>query len=120
MSGRRFARGVVALAVVALALGVSGAGSAAQGASPYKVALILVGPHNDGGWSQAHYDGLQYVQKQLGSKVQTTYKENIAVGAQFAQTVASLASQGYKMIWATSYGMVTPAVAARYPNVIFE
>ena len=56
----------------------------------------------------------------LGSKVQTTYKENIAPGAQFAQTVQSLNAQGYKMIFATSYGMVTPAVAQKYPNVLFE
>ena len=45
-------------------------GTTKKAASPYKVALILVGPHNDGGWSQAHYDGMQYVQKTLGSKVQ--------------------------------------------------
>ena len=82
--------------------------------------MILVGPHLDGGWSQAHYDGLQYVQKKLGSKVQTTYKENIAVGAQFNQTVASLASQGYNMIFATSYGMATKALAAKYPKILFE
>ena len=94
--------------------------SSTKSATPYKVALILVGPHNDGGWSQAHYDALQYVQKTLGSAVQTTYKENIAVGAQFNQTVASLAAQGYKMIFATSYGYVTNAVAQKYPNVLFE
>src|SRR5262249_5423559 len=84
------------------------------------VAVILVGPHNDGGWSQAHYAGLQYVQKQLGSKVQTTFKENIAPGAQFDQTVQSLQNQGYQMIFATSYGMVTKAVATKYPNIRFE
>jgi basic membrane protein A and related proteins len=80
----------------------------------------LVGPHNDGGWSQAHYDGMNYVKKELGSQVQVTYKENIAVGAQFSQTVASLAAQGYKLIFATSYGYITPAIAAKYPNVLFE
>jgi basic membrane lipoprotein Med (substrate-binding protein (PBP1-ABC) superfamily) len=120
MSGRRIARGALAMAVVALALGVSGAGSAQHGATPYKVAWIYVGPHNDGGWSQAHDDGRQYVQKMLGSKVQTTYKENIAPGAQFDQTVQSLQNQGYQMIFATSYGMVTKQVAAKYPNIKFE
>ncbi|HBH42411.1 MAG TPA: Vi polysaccharide biosynthesis protein VipA/TviB, partial [Rhizobiales bacterium] len=34
-------------------------------------------PHNDGGWSQAHDAGRLYVQKMLGSKVQTTFKENV-------------------------------------------
>ena len=120
MSGRRFARGAIAMAIVALALGLSGAGSATHGASPFKVAVVLVGPHNDGGWSQAHYDGMQYVQKMLGSKVQTTYKENIAPGAQMDQTIQSLQNQGYQMIFATSYGMVTKAVAAKYPKIKFE
>jgi basic membrane lipoprotein Med (substrate-binding protein (PBP1-ABC) superfamily) len=120
MKGRGLTRVALALAVAALALTVSGAGSATHKAAPFKVAFILVGPHNDGGWSQAHVDGMNYVQKALGSKVQTTYKENIAVGAQFAQTVASLVSQGYKMIFATSYGYVTAALAKKYPQVMFE
>ncbi len=91
-----------------------------KAASPYKVAMILVGPHLDGGWSQAHYDAMKYVQKKLGTKVQFTYKENIAVGAQFAQTVQSLVAQGYKLIFATSYGYVNKAFAAKYPGVLFE
>jgi len=115
-----FARGAVALGVVVLALGVAGAGVAGKAASPFKVAWIYVGPHNDGGWSQAHDQGRLFVQKMLGSKVQTTYKENIAVGSQFDQTVSGLASQGYKLIFATSYGYVTPQVAAKYPDVMFE
>src|SRR6202030_842939 len=106
--------------VAATALLTAAVGSAKRSAAPYKVAWVLVGPHNDGGWSQAHYNGMQYVQKSLGSAVQTTYKENIAVGAQFSQTVASLVAQGYKLIFATSYGYVTPAIAAKYPNVLFE
>ena len=115
-----FARGAVALGVVVLALGVAGAGVAGKAASPFKVAWVYVGPHNDGGWSQAHDQGRLFVQKMLGSKVQTTYKENIAVGSQFDQTVSGLASQGYKLIFATSYGYVTPQVAAKYPDVMFE
>jgi basic membrane protein A and related proteins len=109
---------VIAAAVVALAVGTS-AGTA-KSSSAFKVAWIYVGPHNDGGWSQAHDEGRLYVQKALGSKVQTTYKENIAVGSQFNQTVASLASQGYQLIFATSYGYVTKAIADKYPNVKFE
>ncbi len=102
-----------------VALAVTATGSAKQ-ADAFKVAFIYVGPHNDGGWSQAHEDGRLYAQKVLGSKVETTYKENIAVGAQFSQTVASLVAQGYKMIFATSFGYVNKAFAAKYPNVIFD
>ena len=117
---RRF----VALAVLsAAALAMLGAGAGAGSAKSngaFKVAWIYVGPHNDGGWSQAHDAGRLYVQKALGSKVQTTYKENIAVGAQLQQTVASLVNQGYKMIFGTSYGFFDKALAAKYPNVLFE
>jgi basic membrane protein A len=110
---------LVVLAVVAAVLAL-GSSANAKSSSAFKVAFIYVGPHNDGGWSQAHEAGRLYVQKMLGSKVQTTYKENIAVGTQFDQTVSSLRAQGYKMIFATSYGYVTPAVAAKYPDVKFE
>jgi len=111
---------LAALLTAAVALIGASAGAAKHSAAPYKVAWIYVGPHNDGGWSQAHENGRLYVQKMLGSKVQTTYKENIAVGAQFSQTVASLVAQGYKLIFATSYGYVNKAFAAKYPNVLFE
>src|SRR4051794_15462865 len=110
----------VAFAAV-LALGVA-AGSAKPNKSnaAFKVAWIYVGPHNDAGWSQAHDDGRKYVQRMLGSKVQTTFKENIAVGAQLQQTVQSLVNQGYKMIFGTSYGFFDKKLAAKYPSVLFE
>jgi basic membrane protein A and related proteins len=116
-------KGTLALAAVAALvalLTVVGTVSAKPKASPYKVAWIYVGPHNDAGWSQAHDQGRLYVQKMLGSKVQTTYKENIAVGSQLQQTVASLVNQGYTMIFGTSYGFFDKKLAAKYPNVLFE
>jgi len=121
MKRRKLALGTLLLVIAALTLVFASASSGSPKAStPYKVAFIYVGPHNDGGWSQAHENGRLYVQKMLGSKVQTTYKENIAVGSQFNQTVASLAAQGYQMIFATSYGYITPQIAAKYPNIKFE
>src|SRR4029077_12149404 len=65
-------------------------------------------------------DGRLAVVKALGSKVQTTYKENIAPGPQLQQKVASLVQQGYTMIFGTSYGFFDKALAAQYPNVLFE
>jgi basic membrane protein A len=108
----------LAAAAVVLAVGI-GSGSAAKNA-PYKVAWIYVGPHNDHGWSQAHDQGRAYVEKALGGKVQTTYKENIANGPQLQQTVASLVQQGYKMIFGTSFGFFDKKLAAKYPDVLFE
>jgi basic membrane protein A len=109
---------VLAAAAVLLAVGI-GSGSAAK-TSAYKVAWIYVGPHNDHGWSQAHDQGRQYVQKMLGGKVQTTYKENIANGAQVKQMVASLVQQGYKLIFGTSFGFFDKTLAKQYPDVLFE
>jgi basic membrane protein A len=122
LSKRKFALGAILLviAAVSVVLAVGTTPGKAKSTGAFKVAWIYVGPHNDGGWSQAHEEGRQYVQKMLGSKVQTTYKENIALGAQFEQTVASLVAQGYKMIFATSYGYITPQIAAKYPQVKFE
>jgi basic membrane protein A len=112
---------VVAVGVLTLALaGSAWTRTSSSSSTPYKVAWIYVGSHTDGGWSEAHDNGRLYVQKALGSKVQTTYKENIAVGAQLAQTVQSLVSQGYKMIFGTSYGYFDKAFAAKYPDVLFE
>jgi basic membrane protein A len=111
---------LVALATAAVVLMVGiGSGSAAKN-SPYKVAWIYVGPHNDHGWSQAHDAGRLYVQHALGSKVQTTYKENVANGPPLEQTVASLVQQGYKMIFGTSFGFFSKQLAAKYPDVLFE
>ena len=107
-----------AATVTILAVGI-GSGSAAK-SDAFKVAWIYVGPHNDHGWSQAHDEGRAYVQKMLGGKVQTTYKENIANGPQLQQTVASLVQQGYKMIFGTSFGFFDKKLAAKYPDVLFE
>src|SRR5438105_6121603 len=111
--------GILALAATAVLLVAAGAGQARHDAA-FKVAFIYVGPHNDHGWSQAHDEGRQYVQKMLGSKVQTTYKENIANGPQLQQTVASLVQQGYKLIFGTSFGFFDKKLAAKYPGVLFE
>jgi basic membrane protein A len=124
---KRRKRGLAALLTVLVGTAVLlAAGVTAGSAKPktakaaFKVAWIYVGPHDDHGWSQAHDAGRLYVQKMLGSKVQTTFKENIAVGPQLQQTVAGLVQQGYKMIFGTSYGFFDKKLAAKYPTVLFE
>ena len=113
---------VVALlgALVVASLVLAGGTSARTQADPIKAAWIYVGPTTDGGWTTAHDNGRKYVQKMLGSKVQTTYKENIPPGPKLAQTVASLVRDGNKIIFATSFGMIDKKLAAKYPDVYFE
>jgi basic membrane protein A len=111
---------VAAAFAVVLALGTTPGKAKSQDA--FKAAWIYVGPHNDGGWSQAHDQGRLYVQKHLGAKVQTTYKENIPEGPQVAQVIDQLVRDGNKIIFATSFGF-QPAMAAaakKYPDVKFE
>jgi basic membrane protein A len=119
---RRVAVAVVAAALFAVALTLAAGVSAKPQATtaPIKAAWIYVGPTTDGGWTTAHDNGRKYVQKMLGSKVQTTYKENIPPGPKLEQTVASLVRDGNKIIFATSFGMVDKKLAAKYPNVYFE
>jgi len=31
----------------------------------FNVAAVLIGPHDDGGWSQAHFEGLEYVEENV-------------------------------------------------------
>ena len=119
MNRTKIALAALLLTIATVALVAATAGTAKQSAA-FKVAWIYVGPHNDAGWSQAHDDGRLAVQRALGSKVQTTYKENIAPGPQLQQTVASLVQQGYKMIFGTSYGFFDKKLAAKYPDVLFE
>lgn len=46
----------------------------------FNFGMLLVGPKNDGGWSQAHYDGGLYAEEKVpGAKMQ--YLENVYVGA---------------------------------------
>ena len=116
--------GVLALTlVVAAALSALTAATAgARQSAAFKAAWIYVGPHNDHGWSQAHDEGRLYVQKMLGSKVQTTFKENVPEGPQTAQVIDSLVRDGNKIIFATSFGYQDAMVAAakKYPDVNFE
>ena len=113
---------LVVIAATAAALAVGTAPGSAKSGAAFKAAWIYVGPHNDGGWSQAHDQGRQYVQKALGSKVQTTYKENVPEGPQVSQVIESLIRDGKKIILGTSFGF-QPAMAAaakKHPDVKFE
>jgi basic membrane protein A len=111
----------VAVAVVAV-LAVGTSAGKAKNSGAFKAAWIYVGPHNDGGWSQAHDQGRLFVQKMLGSKVQTTYKENVPEGPQVAQVIDQLIRDGNKIIFATSFGFqpAMSAAADKNPSVKFE
>lgn len=90
--------------------------------APFKAAWIYVGPTNDGGWTQAHDRGRLYVAQQLGSQVQTTYKENVPEGPQVASVIEGLIADGNKIIFGTSFGYQDAMYqeAVKHPDVKFE
>ena len=84
----------------------------------YNVAFVLVGPHDDGGWSQAHDVGRQYVEANM-ENVHTAYIESVAEGADAEQVIRSLARKGFDVIFATSFGFMDASeiVADEFPDV---
>jgi basic membrane protein A len=124
MQRKRIAVWTLVVGVAALGMIFASAAGSSTTAEPYKAAWIYPGPHNDHGWAQAHDAGRLYVVKKLGSRVQTTYKENIFSNAQIPQVVAGLVRDGYKMIFGCSFGNFSSGVNgqlyAKYPDVKFE
>jgi len=121
----RFA-GVAAVAVLAVvslvATACSKSSSSGSSGGTVKAAWIYVGPVNDGGWTQTHDAGRKYVETKLGSKVKTTYKENVPEGPEVAQVINDLIKDGNTVIFATSYGFkdAMQAAATANPKVKFE
>ena len=70
---KRMLKKTVILTVLALLAGLILSACAAptqQAAGPVTFGLVLVGPKNDHGWSQAHFEAGQYVEAKLpGSKM---------------------------------------------------
>lgn len=84
----------------------------------YNVAFVYVGPHDDGGWTQAHDVGRQYVEDTLDG-VHTAYVEIVAEGADAEQVIRSLARKGFDVIFTTSFGYMdaSETVASEFPDV---
>ena len=66
----------------------------------FNVAMVLIGPHNDGGWSQAHYEGLQYLCENMPES-HIAYIENVPEGADSEQVFRSLSRKGFNFVIGT-------------------
>jgi basic membrane protein A and related proteins len=86
----------------------------------FNVAMVLIGPHDDAGWSQAHYEGLQYVCENIEDS-HVAYIENVPEGAASEQAFRSLARKGFDFIIGTSFGYMDPmaTVAEEFPDATF-
>ena len=83
--------------------------------------MILVGPENDRGWSQAHREGGEYVEDQLGATMIVLDKLNTSdrPETKVEQVVDDMIAQGAQLIIATSndFSDGIQAAAAAHPDV---
>jgi basic membrane protein A len=84
----------------------------------HNVAFVYVGPHDDGGWTQAHDVGRIYVEENMDG-VHTAYVEIVAEGADAEQVIRSLARKGFDTIFTTSFGYMdaSETVASEFPDI---
>lgn len=117
----RLAGALMALALVAAACGDDDGGGDAEG---FKFGMILVGPQNDRGWSQAHYEAGLYVVEQLGlpadamivlDKMNTADRPETSIES----VVDDMVAEGAQLIFATSDDMKDgiEAAAANHPEI---
>ena len=94
----------------------------APAAQPFKAAWVYLGPVGDAGWTFAHDQGRKAVEAEFGDKVKTTIVEKVPESADAERVIRDLATQGNKIIFATSFGYMEPMVkvAAEFPDVKFE
>ncbi len=120
MKSRLFA--VVSLLLVAVMLLTACGPKATPEPQAFKVAFVYIGPPGDLGWTYEHDRGRQYLEQQLGDKVETATVENVPEGPDAARVIRQYAQQGYNMIFATSFGYMDAMleVAQEYPDVYFE
>lgn len=92
--------------------------------APFIFGMLLVGAHNDQGWSQAHYDAGLYVEQQIPNS-KMLYLENVYTGSPSypGQTASQLAeqlvSQGAKLVIFNSDDMKDEALkfANAHPDI---
>jgi len=86
----------------------------------YNVAIAMLSVHDDKGWSNAQYDGINYLEQQMPD-VHAAYIENVAEGADSEQVFRSLARKGFNLIIGGSFGYMDAmaAVAEEFPDLTF-
>jgi basic membrane protein A and related proteins len=86
----------------------------------FNVAAVMLSTHDDGGWSQAQYDGLLYLEENMDD-VHTAYMETVAEGADSEQVFRALSRKGFDLIIGGSFGYMDPMemVAAEFPDVTY-
>lgn len=120
-----FRKAAVLLILVALVAGGVAVSAPRAGAQDeFLFGVVLVGPKDDHGWSQAHYEAGLYVEENLpGAKMIALESLNPAdrPDTTLDQVASDMIDQGAKIILTTSadFEVDTTVVAANYPDVVF-
>ena len=91
-------------------------------ADPLKVGFVYVSPIGDAGWTYQHDEARKHIQKEFGDKIETSFVESVAEGADAERVIRNMAARGYGLIFTTSFGYMNPTVkvAKMFPKVKFE
>jgi simple sugar transport system substrate-binding protein len=95
--------------------------AAAMSGEGFTFGMILVGPENDHGWSQAHFEAGKYIEENTGAKMISLDSVNPSDRPETSveQVVDDMVEQGASLIFATSDDMKDgiEAAAAGHPDV---
>jgi simple sugar transport system substrate-binding protein len=130
MARRSLVGVVAALAALALVASACSSNSGTNSSNPstgstsgkqFVFGMVLVGPYNDHGWSQAHYEAGKYLEQKLGAKMIYLDKVNSAdrPSTKASDVISQMIDQGAQLIFATSDDFKDEifAAAAAHPDV---
>jgi len=108
------------LAFTALALLLATSGQAQ--AKTVKAGFALLWTIDDHGWTTAHHRGIEFLQKELGDKVEIDFKEKVIAPSDAEGVFRAYAEQNYDIVFGTTFGHMDPmlAVSKDFPKVAFE
>lgn len=95
--------------------------SQALAANKVTMGFIYVGPHDDYGYNQAHFEGKSAIAKQ--SWIKTVDQENVPETIAVQKAMESMVNlDGAQVIFPTSFGYFDPhilKIAPKYPDIMF-
>ncbi len=113
---------IALLMALLMVFGFTACGGSSSDDTVTKVGFIYVGSATDGGFTQAHDEARQKVEKYFDGKVKTYYLENVAEDKEAVKTAAmNLMDKGCTIIVGNSYGFMDALdeLATDNPKIYF-
>ncbi len=115
---RRTRSWALVIVLVAMALVAGACAEEDVSGEGFTFGMILVGPQNDRGWSQAHFEAGRYIEEKLGAEMIVLDKVNTAdlPDKSVDQVAQDMINQGAQLVFMTSDDMKDGALAAAEAN----